>query len=133
VPKVISKVNRDEMIKMAEKLGLDCVVSTKSITSDIILRYTRALDDTMGSSIETLYRIMDDKVEALEFKVKDDSSLLNTPIKNLDIKQGMLIVGIIRPGKKAVIPSGDDIIMKGDRVIVLSYENRITRLSDILR
>lgn len=133
VPKVISKVNRDEMIKMAEKLGLDCVVSTKSITSDIILRYTRALDDTMGSSIETLYRIMDDKVEALEFKVKDDSSLLNTPIKNLDIKQGILIVGIIRPGKKAVIPSGDDIIMKGDRVIVLSYENRITRLSDILR
>jgi trk system potassium uptake protein TrkA len=87
----------------------------------------------MGSSIETLYRIMDDKVEALEFKVKDDSSLLNTPIKNLDIKQGILIVGIIRPGKKAVIPSGDDIIMKGDRVIVLSYENRITRLSDILR
>ena len=133
VPKVISKVNRDEMIKMAEKLGLDCVVSTKSITSDIILRYTRALDDTMGSSIETLYRIMGDKVEALEFKVKDDSSLLNTPIKNLDIKQGILIVGIIRPGKKAVIPSGDDIIMKGDRVIVLSYENRITRLSDILR
>lgn len=133
VPKVISKINRDEMIKMAEKLGLDCVVSTKSITSDIILRYTRALDDTMGSSIETLYRIMGDKVEALEFKVKDDSSLLNTPIKNLDIKQGILIVGIIRPGKKAVIPSGDDIIMKGDRVIVLSYENRITRLSDILR
>ena len=133
VPKVISKVNRDEMIKMAEKLGLDCVVSTKSITSDIILRYTRALDDTMGSSIETLYRIMDDKVEALEFKVKDDSSLLNTPIKNLDIKQGILIVGIIRPGKKAVIPSGDDIIMSGDRVIILSAEHRVANLSDILR
>ena len=76
---------------------------------------------------------MDGKVEALEFKVKEDSSLLDTPIKDLEIKQGILIVGIIRPGKKAVIPSGDDIIMKGDRVIVLSYENRITRLSDILR
>lgn len=133
VPKVISKVNRDEMIKMAEKLGLDCVVSTKSITSDIILRYTRALENTIGSSIETLYRIMDDKVEALEFKVNEDSDFLNIPIKDLKIKQGILIVGIIRPGKKAVIPSGDDIIMKGDRVIVLSYEYRITRLSDILR
>ena len=133
VPTVISKVNRDEMTKMAEKLGVDCVVSTKSITSDIILRYTRALENTIGSSIETLYRIMDGKVEALEFKIKEDSSILNTPIKDLEIKRGILIVGIIRPGKKAVIPSGDDVIMKGDRVIVLSYENKISRLSDILR
>ena len=132
VPKVISKVNRDEMVKMAENLGLDCVVSAKSVTSDIILRYTRALENTLGSSIETLYRIMDDKVEALEFKVNEDSSLLNTPIKDLKIKQGILIVGIIRPGKKTVIPSGDDIVMKGDRVIVLSSQNRITCLSDIL-
>lgn len=133
VPKVISKVNRDEMVKMAENLGLDCVVSAKSVTSDIILRYTRALENTLGSSIETLYRVMDDKAEALEFKVKEDSDILNTPIKDLQIKQGILIVGIIRPGKKAVIPLGDDTIKKGDRVIVLSSEHRITRLSDILR
>lgn len=133
VPKVISKVNRDEMVKMAENLGLDCIVSTKSTTSDIILRYTRALNNSLGSSIETLYKFMDGKVEALEFKVHPDSKLLNVPIKELKIKPGILIAGIIRSGKKAIIPKGDDIIVQGDSVIILSAEYRITRLSDILR
>ena len=133
VPKVISKINRDEMAKMAENLGLDCVVSTKSITSDIILRYTRALQNSLGSSIETLYKIMDGKVEALEFKVHPDSKLLNVPIKDLKIKPGILIAGIIHAGKKTIIPKGDDMIKQGDRVIILSAEYRISRLSDILR
>lgn len=133
VPKVISKVNRDEMVKMAENLGLDCIVSTKSITSDIILRYTRALNNSLGSSIETLYKIMNGKVEALEFKVHPDSRLIGVPIKNLKIKPGILIAGIIRAGKKTIIPTGDDMILQGDRVIILSAEYRIKRLSDILR
>ncbi len=133
VPKVISKVNRDEMVKMAENLGLDCIVSTKATTSDIILRYTRALENSLGSVIESLYKIMDGKVEALEFKVHPDSKLLNIPIKDLKIKPGILIAGIIRAGKKAIIPKGNDAIMQGDRVIILSAEYRITRLSDILR
>lgn len=133
VPKVISKVNRDEMIKMAENLGLDCLVSTKSITSDIILRYTRALKNSLGSSIETLYKIMGGKVEALEFKVHPDSKLLGIPIKDMKIKPGILIAGVIRAGKKTIIPKGDDMIMQGDRVIILSAEYRISRLSDILR
>lgn len=134
VPKVISKVNRVEMIKMAEKLGLDCVVSSKSITSDIILRYTRALENSIDSdSIETLYKMMDGKVEAIEFKLGDNSELFGVPIKEMKIKSGVLIAAIIRANKKAVIPSGDDVIKQGDRVIVLSATSHITQLSDILR
>ena len=133
VPKVISKVNRDEMVKMAEKLGLDCIVSTKAITCDIILRYTRALNNSLGSSIETLYKIMDGKVETLEFKVDDDHRFIGVPIKELKIKRGILIAGITRANKKTLIPSGDDVIMSGDRVIILSAEHRVSTLSDILR
>lgn len=134
VSKVISKVNRNEMAKMAENLGLDCIVSTKSITSDIILRYTRALENSISSSsIETLYKFMDGKVEALELKVKDNSKLIGVPIKEMKIKQGILIAGVTRANKKTIIPSGDDCIMQGDRVIILSARSRIAQLSDILR
>lgn len=134
VPKVISKVNRGEMVKMAEKLGLDSVVSSKSITSDIVLRYTRALENSIDSdSIETLYKMMDGKVEALEFKVNEGSNIFGIPIKEMKIKSGVLIAGIIRANKKTIIPSGDDCIMPGDRVIVFSAKSRITQLSDILR
>lgn len=133
VPKVISKVNKDEMVSMAKNLGLDTIVSTKSITSDIILRYTRALQNSMGSSIETLYKMMDNKVEVLEFKVKPGSGVSGTAIKNLSIKKDILIAGIIKNDKKTIIPTGGDIISEGDRVIVLSLNHRLRDLSDIIR
>ena len=133
VPTVISKVNKSELYSMAESLGLDHIFSTKALTSEIVLRFTRALNNSRGSSIETLYKIMDGKAEALEFKVKEDSPILETPIKNLKIKSGVLIVGIIREGKKALIPTGDDVIMSGDSVIVLSASQRLDDLSDIIR
>lgn len=132
VPKVITKINRDELLKMAERLGLDCTISTKSVTSDIILRYARALENSRGSSIETLYKVMGGKVEALEFNVHEGARIIGTPIKNLQIKPGILIAGIIRSRKKAIIPRGDDIINTGDRVIVLAAEQRLNDLSDIL-
>lgn len=132
VPKVITKINRDELQAMAQRLGLDCTISTKSVTSDIILRYARALENSRGSSIETLYKLMDGKVEALEFNVHEDSGIIGIPIKNIKIRPGILIAGIIRSRKKAIIPRGDDIINAGDRVIVLAAEQKLNDLSDIL-
>lgn len=133
VPTVIAKVNKSELYSMAEGLGLDYIFSTKAITGEIILRYTRALNNSRSSSIETLYKIMDGKAEALEFKVKDSSPLISLPIKQLKIKQGILIVGIIRDGKKALIPTGDDVIQSGDRVIVLSASQKLNDLTDIIK
>jgi len=69
VPTVISKVNRNELSSMAEKLGLDCIVSPKKIISDILVRYARALENSMDSKVETLYKLMDGKAEALELKL----------------------------------------------------------------
>ena len=133
VPTVISKVNKSELVDVAESMGLDYTVSTKELTAEILLRYTRALSNSRGSGVETLYKIMDGKAEALEFIAKEDSPCLEIPLRELRIKQGVLIVGIIRDGKKALIPTGDDKIQSGDRVIVLSAENRLNDLSEILR
>lgn len=134
VPTVISKVNKSELYPMADSLGLDCVFSPKTITSEIILRFTRALTNSSRSnSIETLYRIMDGKAEVLEFKIMENSPLTDTPIKNLRIKPGLLLVGIIREGKRALIPTGDDMILSGDSVIVLSANQKLNDLSDIIK
>lgn len=133
VPQVIAKVNRPELASMAGRLGLECTLSTKSITSDIVLRYARALENSLGSNIETLYKIMDGRAEALEFNVRAESSVTGTPIKDLKIRQGVLIAGIIRYGKKTVIPTGNDSIEVGDKVIVLSSGHKLSDLKDILR
>ena len=131
VPKVIAKVNRDELATLAEKLGLDTLVSPKKIVTDIVLSYARALQNSMGSNVETLYRLMDDKAEALEFYVSPDFLQQNVPLKDLKLLPNLLIAGIIRD-RKTIIPAGNDVILAGDRVVVVAANHRLQDLSDIL-
>jgi len=132
VPKVIAKINRDELIPLAEHWGLDCLISPKKHISDILVQYARALENSVGSSMETLYKLMDDKVEALEFKVKEDFPMLQVPFKDLKTKLNILIAGIIRD-RRSIIPAGEDMLEAGDRVIVLAANQRINTLLDILK
>ena len=131
VPTVITKVNREEFYSMAERLGLDCIVSPKKTTGDIITRYARALENSLGSSVETLYKLMDGSVEALEFLVQPDFEYLDIPIKEMHFKQNILIAGIIR-GRMPIIPAGNDVIKAGDKVVVFASGMRLQTLSDII-
>ncbi|MBR2448364.1 MAG: Trk system potassium transporter TrkA [Clostridia bacterium] len=132
VPKVITKVNRSALMPLAESWGLDTIISPKMTITDILVRYARALEDSQGSSVETLYKLMDDKVEALEFIVKDSFSKCEIPFKELTLKPNTLVAAIIR-NRKTITPTGDDMFMAGDRVIIVAANQRINTLSDILR
>ena len=131
VQRVVAKVNRSELASMAEKLGLNTIVSPKKAVSNVVTSYARALQNTLGSNVETMYKLMDGSVEALEFNVKSDSSVIGIPFKNIKLKHNVLIAGITR-GRSTIIPSGNDMIMSGDRVIVISAEQRLHDLDDIL-
>lgn len=132
VPKVIAKVNRHELGAMAEKLGLECIISPKRIIADVLSRYARALKNSEGSQVETLYKLMDGKAEALEFRVGADFRGCEIPLKDLAIKPNILIAGILRGRRTAILPSGDDVIRVGDKVVVLAAGKRMDDLSDIL-
>ena len=131
VGKVISKVNRDELSALAERLGLECIVSPRKIIADVLVQYARALENSVGSNIETLYTLMDERAEALEFSVKEDARLVRIPLKDLRLRRNILIAGIIRD-RTPIIPAGDDVILPGDRVVVLAADQRLQDLSDIL-
>lgn len=131
VPKVVAKINRDKLLTMAEKLGVETIVSPSHLTTNIIVRYARALENTKGSNVETLYKLVDGKAEALEFNVKPDSDVIGIPFKAIKLKSNILIAGIIRDNS-TIIPSGNDMIMAEDRVIVVSAEHRLNDLDDIL-
>lgn len=132
VPKVITKINREALMPMAESWGLDTIISPKLTVSNVLVKYARALENSQGSSVETLYKIMDDKVEVLEFTVKDDFEKCNITFKELSLKPNTLVAGIIR-NRKTIIPTGDDMLMPQDKVIILAANQRINKLSDILR
>ncbi len=131
VSKVIAKVGRDELLSMARNIGVDTVISPTEITTNILLRYARALENSHGSNVETLYKLMDGKAEAIEFNVKEQSSLINIPFKSLRLKKNIIIAGITRGGK-AIIPAGDDMILPEDRVVVICADHRLNDLDDIM-
>lgn len=132
VPKVITKVNREELAEIADNMGLDCVISPKITVANMLTRYARAIENSKGSKVETLYRLMDSNIEALEFTVSQDFVAVSIPLKDMSIKPNILIAGIIR-GRTAIIPAGDDVILPGDKVIVISADRRLHDLSDILK
>ncbi|MBE6612072.1 MAG: Trk system potassium transporter TrkA, partial [Ruminococcaceae bacterium] len=132
VSKVITKINRLNIMKLLDSIGLECVVSPKSITANSILRYLRGLENSQSSSIQTLYKIVDDKVEALEFIAADGFEFVGVPIKNMHIRKNILLACIIR-GSRIIYPHGDDTIEAGDSVIVVAKsEEPVLELEDII-
>lgn len=131
VNKVVTKVNRKEFVPMAAKLGLDTIVSPKHTIARVVVRFARAMQNSVGSKVEKLYRIMEDNAEALQFDVSADFKHVNIPLKNIKFKKNVLIAGILR-NRKGIVPTGDDVIMPGDKVIVISTGQILCDLADII-
>lgn len=132
VPKVITKVNSDSLHAITNQLELDSVVSPKRVTANAIVSYVRAMEHSLSSDhIETLYRLVDDKLEALEFIAKGQATYINIPLKQLPLKDNILIACIVRK-RKTIIPGGDDVILAGDSVIIVT-QNPVNKLTDIIK
>ena len=117
---------------MVESLGLDSLVSAKTATADAIISYVRARQNSYSSAnVETMYRLVDDRVEALEFIIKEDAYYTNVPLKDLPTKPNNLIACIVR-GRQIIIPSGNDSLQKGDSVVVVTRDKKVQDIRDIL-
>ena len=131
VPKVIVKNNRLAYADIMNGMGLDSMVSPKTITCSTILRYVRALVNSDGTKVERLYRLMNGRVEALEFIARASDSYIGIPLKNLHIRKNALIAVIARQGK-VIVPFGDDKIEEGDHVVIIVCENGIGDLNEVI-
>lgn len=129
--KVISKVNRSSLIPLVQGTGLESIISPKEITANRIISFVRALQNSLGSNVETLYKVVGGRVEALEFRAKENSPLIGIPLKDLRFRPNLLIAGIAR-GRSTIFPGGDDAIRADDRVIVVTTNTQLRDLSDIL-
>lgn len=130
--KLVTKIKRIEYDDVIEKLDLDTVIYPKNIIADRIVRYVRSLQNTEDSNMETLYNVIQGKVEAAEFIVREGSRVAGTPLSELSFKKNILIAAILRGGE-FIIPRGQEKIAVGDSVIVISEASvGLYDLSDIL-
>ena len=132
VEKIIAKVNEDSRAQMVEGLGIDSIVSAKTATADAIFSYVRARQNSLSSAnVEAMYRLVDDRVEALEFIIREETNYTNIPLKDLKTKPNNLIACIGRK-RQIIIPNGNDSLQVGDSVVVVTKSRKVQDITDIL-
>lgn len=131
VPKIITKVNHINLDGIIEKANIDSVVTPHKIATNTIVKYVRAMQYGENSSCESIYKFDDDKFEMVEFKVTNKFKKINQKIKEIDLKDGVLITAILR-GKNIIFPSGNDKILENDTMVIINNNSNIQELNDIL-
>ena len=119
--KKITKVNRNTFDTIIGSLNIGSLIYPKHITSETILQYVRAMQNSIGSNVETLYRLVDGNAEALEFVIKGKSEVTDIPLQELQLKPHILVCAINRKGK-IIIPKGQDCIQEGDSVVIITTD-----------
>ncbi len=130
VQTIVTKINRLSYYSILKASGIDSIISPRFITADQIVRYVRARKNS--DTVLNLYKIVNSKVEALEFIVTDKFEGLSIPLKDLPIKENILVANILR-GKEVITPHGNQTIEKGDKVIIVTSEDNLDDLKGILK
>ncbi len=130
--KLVTKINSITFDQVIESLDLGSIICPKHITAESILQYVRARQNSVGSNVETLYKIVDEKAEALEFAIRQVSPVVGIPLEKLRLKPDILICSINRGGQ-IIIPRGQDTIEVGDNVIVVTTRQGLDDITDILK
>jgi len=129
--KIVTKIKHFDFDDVLKGMPIGSVVYPKHITADRILRYVRVMQNSWDSSMESLHRIVDDRVEALEFRIRQTSAVTDVSFAELNIKKGTLVACITRNGV-TFTPCGKDSIQLGDTVIIVTTHKGISRLEQIL-
>ncbi|MHC1787588.1 MAG: Trk system potassium transporter TrkA [Christensenellales bacterium] len=133
VRKVIVKNNREHYADMLTGVGIDSILSPRQVTANTILRTVRTRSNAnVAQAVQRLYRLMDGKVEALEFIVHKEDSFIGIPLKDLRVQDDALIAVIVRMNQ-VHMPDGQSTLEPEDRVIVINKRDGVTSLQDIIR
>ena len=130
-PKVIVKNNRVNYQEVIRRMGLDSMVSPKTIITGTILRYVRARINRSGSGAEKIYRIMDGQAEVIEFVVKPEDPFVGIPLKDLTMRKNTQVSVIVRKGK-TIVPFGSDYLEAGDNVLITAVESGLRDLNEVI-
>lgn len=128
--KLVTKINRIDFFEVIKQLDLDSIIYPKHITSELIVSYVRAMKNTIGSNVQTVYSIIKDKAEAAEFLIRENSPVLGKQLMELKFKPNVLVAVILR-GNRVIFPRGSDAFEKNDSVVIVS-DIKPHDISDIL-
>lgn len=130
VSKVIAKSTRQNYTALVRGMGLSSLVSPKHITAGQIVRFVRGIENTRDSYLDAMYRIVNGKVDIMEFTVGKSVPKLGHMLKTLTINPRVLIGAIMRDNR-VIIPNGNSHLAEGDSVILIAKDIAINNLDEL--
>ena len=131
VTKIITKINKVSYGELMASVDMASIIYPKEITASQILSYIRATSNTRGSQIKKIYKLINEQIEVLEFEASENSKIINTQLKDLKLKNNVLIGGIIR-NNEYILPTGSTTIKDKDRVIIVTHITTLNDMDDVL-
>ena len=113
-------------------LDIGSVIYPRYMSTETIIKYVRGMQNSIGSNIETLYHIFENRAEAIEFEITEESPVTGRPLMELSLKENLLVACINRRGK-IIIPRGNDTIQPGDTVVIITAHTGFKDVRDILK
>ncbi|MGD9804101.1 MAG: Trk system potassium transporter TrkA [Hyphomicrobiaceae bacterium] len=110
--RAITLVNKRSYEMLIPTLGIDSVVSPSQVTISTVLRHVRR------GTISALYTLREDFGEVIEAEVSADARLLQRPLDQLGLPQGIRIGAVIREGE-VFFPTPETLLLEGDHVVML--------------
>jgi trk system potassium uptake protein TrkA len=123
IKRAIALVNKTKYLHMASTLGIDITISPKISAVNTILKYIKK------GNIINIYSLFDGKAEAIEFLLKENSSLNGISVKEADLPKNIVLVAINRDGK-SYIPDGSFVFKSGDIVIVFALKESVKAVEE---
>jgi trk system potassium uptake protein TrkA len=106
-------------------IGIDMIVSTRLSAVQAILQYIRK------GKIIAVAPLKGDHAEAIEAEAMETSEIVDRPLSEVKFPKGSLLGAIVR-GDDIIIPSGDSVIQKKDRLVIFALRNSLPKLEKLL-
>ena len=115
--RTISVVSRAEFAPLSEALGVDIAISPRLITAGAILRFVRK-----GEVVAV--NVLESGAEMIEMRVPDRCPVAGRPLSEVGFPDGAIVGAVMRDGK-VVIPTGAEVLKKGDDAVIFTVESSV--------
>jgi len=122
--RAIALLVNNSFMRLAPKLGLDALVSMRSVVATSILNIVRK------ANIRTLHSFHEDDVELVELSILEDSPAASRRVRDLGLPKGALAAFVLH-GDQSVIPTGNTVVSPGDTIGILTKKGQIKRLEEV--
>ena len=126
VPRTVAEVENTEYVRLAEDMGIDCVINKKLITAGRIYKFT------LGSNARFIKYMRGTNAEVLEYTAGEKSGITKAPLKDIKFPEGAIICGVTRNGK-SMIAVGNTQIEPGDQVAVFALPETVKAIDKLFR